>query len=42
MVHILDVARVAGVSPITASRALNNAPHVHIETRQKVLQAAKE
>ncbi len=42
-VTIRDVARRAGVSPITASRALSDGPHpVAKETRRKVLAAAEE
>ena len=42
-VTIKDVARKAGVSPITASRALSGGPHpVAQKTRRKVLKAAKE
>lgn len=37
-----DVAKLAGVSINTASRALNNKPDVHRETRKRVQQAAKE
>ncbi len=40
-VTIRDVAREAGVSPGTASRALNNSPLVSESTRQAVLEAAK-
>ncbi len=40
-VTIRDVARQAGVSPGTASRALNNNPLVNEGTRQQVLQTAK-
>ncbi|HEY6169194.1 MAG TPA: LacI family DNA-binding transcriptional regulator [Verrucomicrobiae bacterium] len=35
-----DVARAAGVSPMTASRALRNAPKVSAEKRERVLQTA--
>jgi LacI family transcriptional regulator, galactose operon repressor len=37
-----DVARLAGVSIATASKALNNQPQVRAETRTKVLQAAEQ
>jgi DNA-binding LacI/PurR family transcriptional regulator len=37
---IKDVARLAGVSPATASQALNGRPRVHSGTRQRVLEAA--
>lgn len=36
-----DVARLAGVSPATASKALNNRANVHPETRQRVIEAAE-
>lgn len=42
MVNIKTVAKKAGVSPTTASYALNNRPGVKPETMQKVLQAARE
>jgi DNA-binding LacI/PurR family transcriptional regulator len=38
---IRDIARIAGVSPGTVSRAINNSPLVHPETRQKVMQVVK-
>lgn len=41
-VTIRDVARRAGVSPGTASRALNSSPLVNEETRERVLRMAKE
>ena len=41
-VTIRDVARRAGVSPSTASRALNGKGRMHPETRARVLRAAKE
>lgn len=41
-VTIEHVARRAGVSPSTASRALRNAPGVHAHTRELVLTAARE
>ncbi len=40
-ITIRDVARAAGVSPGTASRALNNSPLVAEATRQAVLEAAR-
>ena len=40
MTTIKDVARLAGVSPATASQALNGRPRVHSETRQRVVDAA--
>src|SRR5690606_8778345 len=38
-ITLRDVARLAGVSPITASRVLNTPDQVAQETRQKVLDA---
>lgn len=37
MVTIHDVAKVAGVSPMTVSNVINEHPHVKRETREKVL-----
>ena len=37
-----DVAKLAGVSIATASKALNNQPQVRAETRAKVIQAAEQ
>lgn len=42
MVRVEDVARVAGVSPITVSRALSNPSKVKEETRQRVAAAVAE
>ncbi len=42
MTTIRDVAKLAGVAPITVSRVLNNAGYVKPETRQRVEQAAAE
>ncbi|MEP1209486.1 MAG: LacI family DNA-binding transcriptional regulator [Rhizobiaceae bacterium] len=39
---IRDVAKVAGVSPITASRAMQNSGKVRPGTRQKVVEAARQ
>lgn len=41
-VSLADVARLAGVSPATASRALSNHPHVAPGTRLRVLRVADE
>ncbi|MFD6175408.1 MULTISPECIES: LacI family DNA-binding transcriptional regulator [unclassified Isoptericola] len=40
MVTLRDVARAAGVSPATASRALSDAPHVSPANREQVARAA--
>lgn len=42
MATIKEVAKLAGVSPTTASYALNNRPEVKEETRKKVYLAAKQ
>src|SRR5690606_29142857 len=42
MTTIRDVARLAGVAPITVSRVLNNSGYVKPETRARVEQAAAE
>ena len=41
-VRVEDVARVAGVSPITVSRALSHPDKVRDETRQRILAAVNE
>lgn len=41
-VNLTDVARRAGVSPATASRALGDHPHVAVGTRERVWRAARE
>jgi LacI family transcriptional regulator len=41
-VTIRDVARKAGVSPGTVSRAINNSPLVNEETRKRILEVVKE
>lgn len=41
-VTIRDVARAAGVSPGTVSRAINNSPLVNTKTRQHVMQIVQE
>ncbi len=40
-ITIRDIAREAGVSPGTVSRAMNNSPLVNVETRQKIMQVVK-
>lgn len=42
MVTIRDIAKAAGVSTSTASRALNNNPHISTATIQKVQKIAKQ
>lgn len=42
MTTIRDVAKLAGVAPITVSRVLNNSGYVKSETRRRVEQAAAE
>ncbi|EGL81475.1 transcriptional regulator, LacI family [Caldalkalibacillus thermarum TA2.A1] len=42
MVTIKDIARVAGVSYSTVSKALNNSPLVQEKTKQKILKIAEE
>ena len=39
---ITHVARRAGVSPVTVSRVINNAPNVRVETREKVERVIRE
>jgi LacI family transcriptional regulator, galactose operon repressor len=39
---LADVAKLAGVSPSTASKALNGRSHVRAETRDRVLEAARQ
>ena len=41
MSTISDVAKRAGVAPVTVSRVINNAPNVSVSTREKVQQAIK-
>ena len=41
-VTIKDIARIAGVSVTTVSRALNNAPEISPETRDRILQLCRE
>ncbi len=42
MVTILDVAKLAGVSPITVSRVVNDSPGVNPKTRDRVTRAIAE
>ncbi|WP_227497076.1 LacI family DNA-binding transcriptional regulator [Planctomonas psychrotolerans] len=42
MVTMQDVARAAGVSPMTVSNVLNGYPHVREDTRDKVLRAVDD
>jgi len=42
MVTIRDIAKVAGVSPMTVSNVLNSSPHVRDSTRAKVLKTIEE
>lgn len=41
-VTIKDIARMAGVSVTTVSRALNNAPEISPETRERILELCRE
>ena len=41
-VTIKDIARIAGVSVTTVSRALNDAPEINPETRDRILQLCRE
>ncbi|MBD5147272.1 MAG: LacI family transcriptional regulator [Oscillibacter sp.] len=41
-VTIKDIARLAGVSVTTVSRALNDAPEIHSDTRERVLRVCRE
>jgi len=41
-VNIQEVAKLAGVSPSTVSRALNNHPGISEKTRQKIIEVAKK
>jgi LacI family transcriptional regulator len=42
MITIKDIAKQAGVSYATVSRALNNHPEINIETRKKIMRIAAE
>jgi DNA-binding LacI/PurR family transcriptional regulator len=42
MVTIGDVARAAGVSPMTVSHVINDHPHVRVSTRAKVLEVIEQ
>lgn len=39
---IRDIARLAGVSPATVSRVLNNNPHVDVDLRERILRLVEE
>ncbi len=41
-IKIVDIAKIAGVSPMTVSRALNNKPDINEETKKKILKIVKE
>ncbi|SHE31449.1 transcriptional regulator, LacI family [Marinitoga hydrogenitolerans DSM 16785] len=41
-ITIKDIAKIAGVSINTVSRALNNKPDINIKTKKKILEIAKE
>jgi LacI family transcriptional regulator len=41
-VTIYDVAEALNISPSTVSRGLNDHPHIHKETKRKIMAAAKE
>lgn len=40
-ITIYDIAESVGLSPTTVSRALSNHPRVHVNTRKKIMDAAK-
>lgn len=42
MVRLADIAKAAGVTTMTASRALRNTPHVAAATRHRIQQLAKQ
>lgn len=42
MISIRDVAKLAGVSPATVSRVMNDTANVNEEKKQRVLQVIKE
>ena len=41
-VTIKDVAKAAGVSYSTVSRALSGSPEISVDTRERILQVCKE
>jgi len=42
MVTIKDIAQIAGVSPSTVSRALNDSPLINEETKARIRRIAEE